>query len=788
MKRHTNNLESLPQVLIDTPSWLLWQERPHATNPNKTLKQPIPGHNWQSKRDGYRIIAKRYENDIINETSQYSGIGFIYHEDHPFICLDIDAPTDDNLALMSSLDTFTEISPSGQGFHCIVQTDNKQALINDFGSGRRDIQNKRDLFISNGYVTVTNNTTEYKEIRIIPYQELIEILSRFFRSRTQQAEIQQAEIQLERQQAKLAVQSTSSSLSTEQPAELEAQQPTPRKPLAIPYVQQLLNKIPVRCLTDDAFETFPTLSLDNTTEARTPWLIVGQALHHEFNGSFVGFNLWSDWSKNGNKYDIDALDATWRSFDTTTDAPITMATVIKLAEAQTPKYTEVDAKGKIYGTITNFYTYLAVSGITAATNAITYQPLIKVPLAKQQAWGCATTEGLGLNTLANVINSDLRVLPRVTQSEFSVSAIKEFLRLVSCSTFVNPVEEYFKKCGEKWDGKDRMPEIMETITPMRSHLSYTPTYLTFMRKWFTQVVAGACHKPDENAMLNLVIVFVGDQAIGKTKWVESIFPKEIREYCVAGKNLKHTKFQTESAKQAMELASTLICNINEIDRWINSWPEGDFKSFMDETIDRRVLPYGDSVQSLTRRTSFIGSTNSREFLRDPTGNRRIAIIHANKLNFQHNIDTDQLWGQFYNYWLRGETHYFDINSPKDARAMVEQDFINKQAFAFPDDNTAYNLDEMFDASAPISEWKRMTLKEIRTLIGQSSGRSFDVPRSVKNTIIAWREQIPGAPPPEQGVGSRARVYYWMPPLRTDDFPSVAFDMVAERDNKLTKVN
>jgi len=60
------------------------------------------------------------------------------------------------------------------------------------------------------------------------------------------------------------------------------------------------------------------------------WLLVGQALHHEFDGNITGFNYWIDWSSNASSYDgHEALESRWEGFSTLRDeAVVTMRTII----------------------------------------------------------------------------------------------------------------------------------------------------------------------------------------------------------------------------------------------------------------------------------------------------------------------------------------------------------------------------------------------------------------------------------------------------------------------------
>ena len=67
------------------------------------------------------------------------------------------------------------------------------------------------------------------------------------------------------------------------------------------------------------------------------WLLVGQALHHEFDGGYDGLTHWVDWSSNASSYDgHELLESKWASFSALReDAVVTMRTVIATAQTRT---------------------------------------------------------------------------------------------------------------------------------------------------------------------------------------------------------------------------------------------------------------------------------------------------------------------------------------------------------------------------------------------------------------------------------------------------------------------
>lgn len=67
---------------------------------------------------------------------------------------------------------------------------------------------------------------------------------------------------------------------------------------------------------------------------REEWLRVGQAVHHETGGDMVGLLIWNDWSKSAHNYrGFKDLEKCWCSFGNYSGPPVTMRTVITMANA-----------------------------------------------------------------------------------------------------------------------------------------------------------------------------------------------------------------------------------------------------------------------------------------------------------------------------------------------------------------------------------------------------------------------------------------------------------------------
>jgi len=62
------------------------------------------------------------------------------------------------------------------------------------------------------------------------------------------------------------------------------------------------------------------------------WRNIGMALHHQYEGSDIGLELFDEWSSKGSKYEGQgSLDKKWQSFANYSGTPITIGTLLKMA-------------------------------------------------------------------------------------------------------------------------------------------------------------------------------------------------------------------------------------------------------------------------------------------------------------------------------------------------------------------------------------------------------------------------------------------------------------------------
>ncbi len=234
----------------------------------------------------------------------------------------------------------------------------------------------------------------------------------------------------------------------------------------------------------------------------------------------------------------------------------------------------------------------------------------------------------------------------------------------------DPFKEYFENLPD-WDkSTDYIQQLAKTV-----NTSNNEYFAWCLKKWLVALVACSYNEDITNQS---ALIFSGEQGAGKTTWVRSLIPKDLKEYLYEGniiQNDKDTKFH---------LADKLIIFMDEItsiDKSKNEFYKGLIS--LDYIEQRR--PYTRQSIRMMRRASFVGSTNNIEILTDLTGNRRYLCIEALSFVFNSSVDIDKVYSQAMHLYKNGFQFFFD----KDEIKKIEEE--NKIFLRTPEE---YDLIEM----------------------------------------------------------------------------------------------
>lgn len=211
------------------------------------------------------------------------------------------------------------------------------------------------------------------------------------------------------------------------------------------------------------------------------------------------------------------------------------------------------------------------------------------------------------------------------------------IEVVANKNSFHPARDYFNSL--QWDGKERLGTWLGYYLGAEDD---EPDYLAFIgRKWLTAAVRRV-FKP--GCKFDHVLVMEGKQGRGKSTALKTLatFGAEIEEsyftdaITIADLQSKDTiqKIQGSIIVELAELAGFNKKDDEEIKRWI-TLQHDDIR-----------LPYARTTTRFNRQFVLSATTNSYDYLKDPTGNRRYWPFLAGAIDIEAlKQDRKQLWAE-----------------------------------------------------------------------------------------------------------------------------------------------
>lgn len=279
-------------------------------------------------------------------------------------------------------------------------------------------------------------------------------------------------------------------------------------------------------------------------------------------------------------------------------------------------------------------------------------------------------------------------------------AIYGMLNVLANEHHYHPVLELLT--AAPWDGEDRLQEVYAML-----HLE-NQLDKVLVHKWALQTIAVLHNTNDAPVSAQGVLVLQGEQGIGKTQFFKHLAINN--HYFKEGATLDMT-----NKDSVMSATKVWLCELGEIDNTTKK-EQSPLKAFLTNDTDRFREPYARYETVQLRRTSFCGTVNPKEYLRDETGNRRFWTVYVEKVDlgkmFSYNPEWyTQFWRQMYQeyqatpngYLLTKEEHNAVItrNAEYEAPLPGEDEFLT-----------------CFDLGADYSEWKLRTASQIADVLNR----------------------------------------------------------------------
>jgi predicted P-loop ATPase len=225
------------------------------------------------------------------------------------------------------------------------------------------------------------------------------------------------------------------------------------------------------------------------------------------------------------------------------------------------------------------------------------------------------------------------------------------VQLVASNNAFHPVRDYL--AGLKWDGVQRLDQAASRILRVRSDSKEEADLAALLvRRWFIALVARPIVP---GCKVDAALILQGSQGVGKSTFFRIL----------AGEWFSDTEMALD--KDAMlQLRGAWIYEWAELENVTNRQTVSRVKAFLTSTDDKYRPPFGRAPITVKRSGVIVGTTNTQDFLHDPSGSRRFWVVpvgpvDTNALREQR----QQLLAEAVAAQANGERHW--LNEEEEAR-------------------------------------------------------------------------------------------------------------------------
>lgn len=229
----------------------------------------------------------------------------------------------------------------------------------------------------------------------------------------------------------------------------------------------------------------------------------------------------------------------------------------------------------------------------------------------------------------------------------SIKDVRNFLESDYIKNY-NPIEEYLFQCYDKWDGKDHIRALARTVPTANPH------WADWFYTWFLGMVdqwRGYSHRQYGNSVAPLLI---SKQGYNKSTFCRRLLPPELQW------GYSDNLILSEKRQVYQAMAQFMVINLDEFNQISPQVQQGFLKNLIQLPTLKYKPPYGSHVMEFPRLASFIATSNMKDILSDPSGNRRfIGVELTGPIDVSVRPNYQQLFAQALSALNNGEKSYFD---------------------------------------------------------------------------------------------------------------------------------
>ena len=275
----------------------------------------------------------------------------------------------------------------------------------------------------------------------------------------------------------------------------------------------------------------------------------------------------------------------------------------------------------------------------------------------------------------------------------------------------NPFVDMLKKYEN--EEYSLVKEVFDCIVINDDCIENKDYYFTIFVKWCLNVVKLANNTLEKEYKSSGVLVLQGEQGCYKSTFASMLMPD--KTLFKGEKTLEPN--QTDSVIQN---TNYILVEWGELDSTLKA-EQSKLKQFITNSSDEYRSPYARFAEKHPRLTSYIGTVNKVDFLKDETGSRRFWIIPVLQCDIEKmdNIDIKRFWGAVYSIWKAGTTKDY---LEDDERKKLNE--INSR-YNYKND-ISYIIEEKINWDMPKEEWEVYGITEIANYLCVKENKSLKI--------------------------------------------------------------
>ena len=237
--------------------------------------------------------------------------------------------------------------------------------------------------------------------------------------------------------------------------------------------------------------------------------------------------------------------------------------------------------------------------------------------------------------------------------EVSVPDLEAVITTIAKQNHFHPLQEKIKSI--EWDGEKRLDSWLKICCGAKD----TEYNRLVSRKWAVSAMARLFHA---GCKVDNVMVLEGAQGAKKSTLLR------ILSYG----NFLDGGIDIRTKDGIMSLFGKWIVEFSELEG-LNGRTADAVKSFLGKQDDKIRLPYQKKEEYFKRTCVFAGTTNKKQYLNDPTGNRRFWPVGIEYCDLEKAKEVrDQVWAEAYIAFKDGEEWWVNEESEEAKLFRVEQ--------------------------------------------------------------------------------------------------------------------